>query len=792
MPTHESNRLLWLDHLAQDLRQGARALTRYPIAASVAVISLAFGIGATTATLTIRDVVFRKPPPLYREPAQLSRLQMGSPTHPLDPMSGVAGALFTQWRETPIDADLAAATQTRVREYRTEDQSDTMRVRAATANFFSVLGVQAAVGSADLTSNAVVLSARVWRTRFDRRADIVGQPLWIDNKPLVVAGVLPERFWFASTDSAVWILLEDDALSVENTLDAVARRRPGVTPEMLAAQLQGGLAAYAAGLPAGERQIRLAVPGIEGTPVGRNVSLALPWLLAAAVLLTLLIACANVAILVIAQWTAREHEIAIRASLGASRGRVVRGLLAESMIIAVLGGALGICVALGLSGIIAHRAGAAVQFFDLSIEPHVLIDSILITMFTGVICGIGPALVETRRLQANPMRTLATSEGARQLWRHALVVMEIAITVALLVVTSVMLNAYQRELSHNVGFRTHPLVALRVENSRGVPAPAILDAIARMPGVAAVTAASSIPYMGSGPLEAVSIDAAGTGTVRAEHISISSSFFATLDVPVRAGRAFTSSDTPMSHTAIVNESLATHLFRTGNPVGRQIWLDGTSYEIVGIVAQYMNAAMQTNDWKPKIYLPLTAPTPSVRQLTFMIRATSDPIPVARALRTEVRNAAAGNEVANLFTLDEVIAIAGEETLVGTAPLLPLIATGMLLTTAGIYGVLAFAVARRSKELAVRVAIGARSSDLVRLVTLHSVRLIATGTMIGVGTTFALSRIVRASGGGGSFLDPSWPAFVVPVAVILIIGFVATLVPSRRAVKVDPAVLLRTI
>src|SRR5262249_49803830 len=162
--------------------------------ASVAVVSLAFGIGATTATLTVRDVIFRKPPPLYREPSRLSRVQVASPQHPLEPGSLAPGALFARWREAAPAATIAAAPPTRVREYRTDDRSDTIRVRAATAEFFGVLGVDAAVGRASLSPETIVLSDRLWRALFDGRPDVVGRPIWIDNRTYVVAGVMPERF----------------------------------------------------------------------------------------------------------------------------------------------------------------------------------------------------------------------------------------------------------------------------------------------------------------------------------------------------------------------------------------------------------------------------------------------------------------------------------------------------------------------------------------------------------------------------------------------------------------------
>jgi predicted permease len=796
---YESRRLLWLDHLVQDLRHAARSVAKYPVAAGVAVISLAGGIGATTATLTIRDVVFRKPPALYRAPAELSKLQVGSPANPIRPIGSlVPGRLYTIWRDAGVGATLAASTPVRMRDVRVADRTETVRIRSVTPEFFAILGIDPVMGYAFDPGQAhdspdpspAVLSYRVWQYLFSGRGDAIGQPIWIDNQPFVVAGVLPERFWFSSMDSSIWTRLGPTDAAAEPGLEVVARRQPGTKPATLEGRLQRGLTAYAGALPAAEREMQVKASGLEGTPIAHMMPVALPWMLGTAVLLTLLIACANVAILVIAQWTVREHEIAIRASLGASRSRIVRALVTESVVIATLGGLVGVCATMALRGLMVRNGGPFLRLYDLSIDPRILFQSVLITILAGVVSGIGPALLETRRLHGNPMRTLSSSDRVRQRWRHSLVVMEIAVTVALLVITGSMVTIYRDQLRQDVGFRTHPLIAMRVENSSGVPTSRILEVVKQMTGVAAVAASTSVPFLASGPLEQVSTDAAGAHAVRAERGSIDPDYFTTIDVPMRAGRAFTSSDSAETRTAIVTELLAARLFPEGDAIGRQVWISGVPYEVVGVVAQYLNATLQPRERDPKVFVPLATTRTDAKTMTFVVRASTEPSPVATALRREIRNAAPGNVVGSLFTLDQIITIGSQETLVGTAPLVPLIATGMLLTAAGIYGVLAFAIARRSKELALRVAIGASSREVVRLVTLHSVRLVAIGTIVGIGATFALGRIVRASGGGGSFLDPRWPAFVIPIGIIVIIGALATYVPSRRALRINPAVLLR--
>jgi ABC-type antimicrobial peptide transport system permease subunit len=246
-----------------------------------------------------------------------------------------------------------------------------------------------------------------------------------------------------------------------------------------------------------------------------------------------------------------------------------------------------------------------------------------------------------------------------------------------------------------------------------------------------------------------------------------------------------------TRTAIVNETLARHLSPARDAIGSRVWIDQTAYDIVGVVADYSGNPFQPPDLAAKMFLPLGPESKDLKRLQFLVRATGDPVPLVQTARRVIRDAAIGNIVTGAYTLDQIVAVMGQEMLVGTAPLVPLIAIGMLLTTAGIYGVLAFAIARRSRELAVRVAVGASGGDLIRLVAAHSLRLVAAGCVFGIGVTFGLSRIVRAGGGGGSIYDPGWPAFAIPVLIVAVIGVLATWIPSRRALRINPAVLLRT-
>ncbi len=796
---HESRRVLWLDHLRQDLKCAVRSLTRYPVACAVAVISLAGGIGATTATMIVREAVFAKPPRLYARPAELSRVQIGTPQNPVRPIGNhVPGALFLAWRDGSVGATMAAAAASRLVDLRVGQRQQPAPVRPVTREFFDVLGVSAAIGRTfssispeSIDAPPAILSHRLWLTLFDGAPDVVGKVVQVSNQAHVVVGVMPPGFWFSSMDGPLWTRLDSGAIARDLDLEVVGRREPRITSAELAERLQPAMQHYAQRLPVTERQLQVYVSGVEGTPLGRSMSVALPWLLGASVLLTLLIACANVAILVIAQWTSREQEIAIRASLGASRGRIIRTLLTESTVIAVAGGLCGIAATFALLGYITGHDSDSEAFLDFAIDPAILITAGLIAISCGLLAGIGPALLETRRLQHNPLRAMRSSDRTKQRWRHGLVVLETTVTVALLVVASTLIDGYRRQLGFKHGFDTAPLATVRVQHERDVPAADILDILKRIPGVTSAAASTTIPYGAFDSRQRVAIDPAGSRAVPAEMGAISPTFLVTLGVPVVAGRAFGAEDTSTTATAIVTETLARSLFgKADAAVGQRVWVKERGYDVVGVAADYFSSAFQAPEQSSKLFVPIAGSGPR-REIPFLVRTAGQPSVVIEAVRREIQAAGGAYTVSRSSTVDQVIAIGGQEILVGTAPLMPLVATGLLLTAAGIYGVLAFAITRRSKELALRIAIGATRRDLMRFVAAHSVRLMAVGATLGIATTFGLSRIARAAGGGGgSPMDPTWVAFVAPVGIILLVGLLATWIPSRRALRIDPASVLR--
>jgi predicted permease len=783
---YESRRPLFLDRLLADCRFAVRNMAKHPVVSIVAIFSLAAGIGCAAATLTIRNAIFYNPPPLYSTPTELSFLRMVSLDRPRP--QGVPAEIYLEWKErSEMAAGIAAGVSPRVTDIRSSDSLEEALVSAVSPNLFSVLGVAPLLGRvfSDAGESEAVIAYRTWQIALHGRTDVIGSNVWIDNRAFTVVGVMPEQFWFLRMGPApaAWVSLDTTPIRRNETLDVIVRRAPGVSSSTLQQALQTSIDRFAGSLPEGERDIRGIVEGVEGTPVGREIAPPIVWLFGACVMLTLLISCTNVAILMIAEWTAREREIAIRASLGASRGRVVRLLLTESTLLALVGAGLGVAATFVIRGLIFHKSALDNRpFYDFSIDPWILINTALIALAAGLLVGLAPALYETRGLQTNPLRAMR-SDRIRQRWRHALIVVEITVTIALLVVTSTMVDAYRRNLSMNMGFDVSPLVEAQIDAPDGNSTQDIVDRLSASPNVASVAAASAVPLMGRGELQRVALENGGP-TVAADRIFVGQGFFSTLGVAIQQGREYSRVESP--NVVIVNETLANLMWPGRSPIGMRLWNDGKNYEVVGLAANYISSMLGRP--LPSFYLPLSA-TPDSGRILLVVRSKGDPASIVQTVREQVRATSPVHVPTEVTTVRGILNQIGEEIMTVVYPMSVLIAVGTLMTATGIYSILAFAVSRRSRELAVRMAVGATTRDVLRAVGIHSARLIALGIVCGVGMTFGLSRL--AQGEGGVFDSPSPGVFVVPVLIIVVVGALAAWMPSRRALAINPSILLRS-
>ena len=784
-------RMLWLDHLRQDARSAIRSIAKSPVACLVAVASLAGGIGATTATLTLRNAIFFNPPPLYAQPSELSRVEISTPERR---RGGIPGALFDTWLADGVwQGKMAAATAARGAEIRVGDRVETRPVRGGTADLFAILGVPLALGRAFPATlepdgpPPLIISYAAWQTLFDGRPDVIGTTAWVGQQAHVVIGVTPERFWFGSLQSPLWTYLPREGAAAQPALDVVVRRPPQLSPAAVVEQLQHSAEPYRQRQPAAARDVRVVASGIGGTGLGDQMAAVIPYLVGAAVSPDAPDSCANVAILMFARWTGREREMAIRSSLGAARGRVVQLLLTESVLLAICGGVLGVCTTFALRGLFVRNMRGAPSF-DLSIDPLILMQSAAVTFAAGILAGIAPALYETRRLQANPLRLIATSDRARQRWRHTLVVLEISVTVALMVVAAGQIDASRRMLSSDLGFPTAPLMTARLENPGGVDVARALEVIRAMPGVESAGAGTAFPMAVGAPTDRVS---AGDGStvVAAERLAITPAYFTTLDVPMRAGRTFTAADAQgPARVAIINETLARQLWGDRNVLGDRITAGGNTYEIVGIAAGYASAPMRGP--VPRYYLPF-AFEPAPARLQVFIRATQDPRPLLTRIRQEVRHLGPAYSVPAAYRARRRHRSGGQGDAGVQRRDEPLARDRRLpdcdrdLRRARIRhhaageGAGAANCARRQR------------SEVVRVVIVQSLGLLTTGSALGVAVTFGLSRMVGAAGGdGSSFGTPGWEAFAIPVLVVLGVGALASWIPIARALRIDPAMLLK--
>jgi predicted permease len=794
---HDARRIVWIDELRRDLRSAVRNVRRNPVSAAVVVLSLAGGIGAATAALIVRNVIFHNPPPLYVAPDELAHVQAAPRDRPILPAGyDVPTELFRRWRQE-LGANVAGAIGAPPGDLQHAGDIATLPIRAVTPNLFHVLGIQPVAGRlfdpegrSGLTGE-VVLSYGIWQRTFGGRDDIAGTPVSINGLPATVVGVLPDHFWFMDMSDQVWVAVDERLAPADITLQTVVRRPPGMDRPGLITALQRGVDAHNRDRRRDAPPLHIRVSGIGGTPMGADMSFALPYIMGMAVALVLLIGCANTAILLIAQWTARETDTAVRSSLGASRWRLVRTLLTEAVCLSVAAGVCGVIMTFLLRWVMMTRIGANLAKFDLSISPAVLLQSATIAISAGILAGLAPALYETARLQLNPLRGLQSSDRLRQRWSHGLVVAEISITVALLVLATSMVIGYQRLRDAQFGFDTRHTAVVAMRNEKTVAVRPLLDRVATVPGIRSAAVASGTPMYSPRARQSVALDDRGSNELSVERTAVTPSFFDTISVAMRAGRTFTEHERSESGVVVINETLARRLLGTTAALGRQLWINRVPHVVVGVVADYATTYQEFQAIAPKFFVPLDPEPRQERFLYVLSRADGNIESVLLPLQRALRGATGGNPITEAFTYVGMADVINREWLVGLAPLAPLITMGMILTAAGIYGVLAFAIARRTRELAIRISLGATGRDQIRLVSGRSLRLVATGTAIGVGLTFTLAQLARLANAEGSYLYPPWAAFVLPAAVMLIVASIATWLPMLRARRIDPVVLLRT-
>jgi predicted permease len=801
-----------LDVFAQDLRYAARGMVRSPTFTLAAVFAIALGTGAGTAVFSVVDrILFRSLP--Y---PQADRLVSVGFVAPIIPQEFMLGTDYLEWRarQQPFES---LTSWTGVRDC---DLTDTNPVRLACAeveaSLLPTLGVQPIAGRnfspAEDQPNAprvALLSYGLWRSRFGGDRQVVGKTVPVDGQSATVIGVLPPDFELPTlehVDLVVPQALDEAQQQRPNTgriLRSIARLKPGVMPVQAAAAL-GPLFQESLRFVPGpfQKEVKLRVRSLRDRQI-QDARLA-SWILLGAVLAVLLIACANVANLLLARAATRQRELAVRVALGASRGRLARQTLTESLLLAALGGAAGCALAAVLLRVFVAIAPEGIpRLQQATIDLRVLLFSLAVSLVSGVLFGVFPALEHPRAETLAGWRTLG---GRQHLYRHALAAAQICVSLILLSGASLLLRSLWNMQNQPLGMRTASVLTATItlgQKSYAEPARQLAffeeleRHLGRLPGIAQLAISDSTPP--SGPRHEMiyaAIDVAGrprqaegTGGMVPWRI-VTPGYFAALGIPIVRGRGFQESDRdPRQNAVILSDSLGRRMFPAENALGKQIkpGRSGPWLTVVGVAGNVKNAALMEAD-EPEYYVARkhSADSPAFTA-TAILRGAVDPKAMAGWVRTTVASLDPTLPV-DIETLAQRVGKLAERPRFNAWLLALFAAMGLLLSAVGLYGVISFLVAQRTQEIGVRMALGATPGAVAKLVLGYAARWTAAGAVLGIIGSLFVTRSIEAMLFHVSARDP-W-VLAGAVAALWLVALLAAWIPSQRAARVDPMQALR--
>jgi predicted permease len=807
----------WLEDLWQDLRYGARMLMKNPGFTLIAALTLALGIGANTAIFTVVNAVLLRPFP-YPGSERLAQL-----TRKFPPEGGpVSATKFLFWRERNRTFECMAALDAAFAGVNlAEGEPERIRGIRVSADFFQVYGISPALGRGFTTEEdrpggprVVVISDGLWKRRFGADLGILGKEIKLGGELCAVIGVMPPGYG-PGPAAEVWMPLRPVAHDQDqaNPLQVIGRLKPGVTREQAQADMDVVAQAFHRQRPA------LMFDG-EGIRVYdyqifmvRDVRTAL-LLLLVAVGFVLLIACANVAGLSLARASARQKEVAIRSALGAGRFRLVRQSLTESALLAMIGGALGLLLASwGLKALLALGSGAIPRLSEVQMDGRALVFTTAVALGAGVLFGLAPAFqlakVDLNRV-LNESGNRASAGIQRSGLRGFIVVMEIGLSSMLLVGAALLIQTFANLRGVRPGFDPSNVLTLKVSLPEAVynntaRASDFFDRALRrietLPGVKAAAVVTSLP-LEPGPI--LPFNTEGMQDVHHVHWRmVSANYFRVLSVPLRRGRGFTGSDSRSSPAvALINETLARQYFPDKNPIGELLTvgrnmgpeLADQPRRIVGVVGDTRESDLMTPA-PPVVYVPdsqvpdgMTRLLNRIIPVNFVIGASVDPLSLAAAARREVSAVDSEQPVFNVRSLEQVMADSISRQRFQTLLLGAFATTALLLAAIGVYGVVSYSVSQRTGEIGIRIALGARPRDVLRLVIGQGLILTVLGMALGLAGALVLTRLMAGLLFGVSANDPL--TFGVIALLLTAVALLAALVPARRAMKVDPLVAIR--
>jgi putative ABC transport system permease protein len=809
-----------LDDAVQDLRYGVRILKKQPGFAIVAALTLALGVGATTTIFSVVHAILLRPLP-YTEADRLTMIweNVNLPQYK-NAQNAPAPGNFRDWRDG--SASYSGMAAMRDGAWSLTGTGEPIRVggEMVSSMLFKVLHVEPMLGRTftDEEDRAeaprvVLLGYGLWADRFGSSPSVIGQTVRLNDEPYIVVGVMPRGFRFPDTDDQLWVPLGLTPQQLANHgthfLRVIGRLKPGVT----VAQAQADLDRVAANLtkqyPDTNTSVSVTVLSLPEQTVGdvRRPLLVLLGIVG----FVLLMVCANIGNLLLARASARGREFAVRAALGASRTRLLRQLLAESVLLAAVGGVLGL--ALSWWGVMALRwlapAGLP-RLEDVTVNTSVAAFNFAIAIVAGIICGLMPALQSQRGDLHGALKdeSRGSAAHARLRARNLLVIAETALGVVVLVGAGLLMRSFVHLLQVPLGFKTEGVLTFRValpsarydtEPKRTAFYHQMIERLQALPGVQSVAATTAVPLAATGRITGVAVEGQPSPTPAqvwmVDFRTVSPGYFEAMSIPLLSGRDVAWSDTNTTAMSIViGESMARSFWPNENALGKRIkrgrlqdpapWLT-----VVGIVADVRHVDLVRTP-RPTMYVPASQDRATGDVLRdWVVRTNGDPAALMPSVRTAVWSVDETLPITRVQTLDQVKsgATAPQQfnlLLVGSFAVLALV-----LAAVGLYGVTAYNVSQRTRELGIRVALGAKRPALVRLVLAHSARLTLIGVAIGTIAALALTQVMTTLLFGVSARDPM--TFVGVAIVLVAVSLVASFVPAHRATRVDPVVALRT-
>jgi putative ABC transport system permease protein len=808
--------------LLKDIRYAARVLWKSPGFTAVAVIAVALGVGANTAIFSVVNAVLLKPLP-YRDPGQLVLIYHNYPK--LDLKATVSAPGYAYYRDNAKSFSDVAAFSSFSANLTGEGEPERLWGVQATANAFPMLGATPAQGRAfgpdeNRVGNdhVAVLSDAFWRRRFGG-VPVVGKNVMLNGEPYTVVGVMPPSFQlgreFGGQTPDLWVpitftpeQLDPNTGLTTEYLEVLARLRPGVTIRQAQAEMDSIAAdlrhQYMPDMDAGNWGLLLQP--LDEFVVGK-VRTAL-WILLGAVAFVLLIACANVANLMLARSAVRQKEIAVRTALGASRWRVVRQLLTESLLLSLTGGGLGLLLAMwGIDLLLKLNDNRLPRADEIGLDAHVLLFTLGVSLLTGVVFGLAPAFQTSSVNLHDTLKEGGRSgtAGVRRGVRSALVVVEVFSAVVLLVSAGLLIRSFVALEQVNPGFQPRGLLAMQVslppnkyadQRARAAFDRQVLEQVRALPGVKGAATTTTLPM--SGWNQSGSFDIEGRPAVPGQdspHGSrwmASDDYFQTMQIPLLRGRYFDARDTADAPgVVIIDDAMARKYWPGEDPLGKRITFEGTQQqprwrEVVGIVGHVKNEGLE-GESRAQYYVPYAQRADSPN-LFLVVRADGDPASLAPSVRGAIAGVDKDLPVFRVTTVERVVADSLAQRRFSMTLLAIFAALALLLAVVGLYGVMSYTVAQRTHEIGIRIALGAQSRDVLRMVVGQGMALVGGGLLLGLGVALALTRFMSSLLYGVSATDPWTYAGI--ALLLAAVALLASYVPARRAMKVDPMVALR--